>query len=57
MEPTTKTHVYEVRLRKDLRGIDLISDALQFARLWYGAPNAAQRQSDTPSIAAAHTML
>jgi hypothetical protein len=29
-------HVYEVRPRKDKRGVDLISDALPFGRLWYG---------------------
>ena len=28
-------HVYEVRPRKDNRGVDLISDALPFSRLWY----------------------
>jgi hypothetical protein len=28
-------HAYEVRPRKDKRGIDLISDALPFGRLWY----------------------
>ena len=33
-------HVYEVRLRKDRRGFDLISDALRFGRLWYDRPNA-----------------
>jgi hypothetical protein len=33
-------HVYEVRPRKDHRGIDLISDVLPFGRLWYGEPNA-----------------
>jgi hypothetical protein len=33
-------HVYEVRPRKDDRGVDLISDALPFGRLWYGEPNA-----------------
>ena len=33
-------HVYEVRPRKDHRGVDLISDALLFGRLWYGEPNA-----------------
>jgi hypothetical protein len=32
--------VYEVRPRKDGRGVDLISDALPFDRLWYGEPNA-----------------
>jgi hypothetical protein len=34
-------HVYKVRSRKDKRGVDLISDALPFGRLWYGEPNAA----------------
>jgi hypothetical protein len=33
-------HVYEVRPRKDKRGVDLISDVLPFGRLWYGEPNA-----------------
>jgi hypothetical protein len=33
-------HVYEVRPRKDHRGVTLISDALPFGRLWYGEPNA-----------------
>ena len=32
---------YEVRPRKDKRGVDLISDALPFGRLWYSEPNAA----------------
>ncbi len=32
-------HLYEVRPRKDHRGVDLISDALPFGRLWYGEPN------------------
>jgi hypothetical protein len=27
-------HVYEVRPRKDKRGVDMISDALPFGRLW-----------------------
>ena len=34
-------HAYEVRPRKDKRGVDLISDALPFGRLCYGGPNAA----------------
>jgi len=34
-------HVFEVRPRKDKRGVDLISDALEFGRLWYGEPNAS----------------
>ncbi len=33
-------HGYEVRPRKDYRGVDLISDALPFGKLWYGEPNA-----------------
>ena len=33
-------HVYEVRPRKDHRGVDLISDALPFGRLWYAEPDA-----------------
>jgi hypothetical protein len=35
-----RAHLYEVHLRKDHRGVDLISDALPFGRLWYGEPNA-----------------
>ena len=34
-------HVYEVRPRKDHRGVDLISDALPFGRLWYQDATAA----------------
>ena len=33
-------HLYEVRPRKDKRGVDLISDVLPFGRLWYGGPEA-----------------
>ena len=33
-------HAYEVRPRKDHRGVDLISDVLPFGQLWYGEPNA-----------------
>ena len=32
--------VYEVRPRKDKRGVDLISDALPYGGLWDGEPNA-----------------
>jgi hypothetical protein len=35
MSATISTHVYEVRPRKDHRGVDLISDALPFGGLWY----------------------
>jgi len=31
---------YQVRPRKDHRGVDLISDVLPFGRLWYAEPNA-----------------
>src|SRR6266849_8823917 len=40
MSSTIPAHVYEVRPRKDKRGVDLISDALPFGRLWHGEPNA-----------------
>ena len=33
-------NVYEIRPRKDKRGVDLISDALPFGRFWYGEPDA-----------------
>jgi hypothetical protein len=33
-------HTYEVLPRKDKRGVDLISDALPFGRLWYDGPQA-----------------
>ena len=38
---TSSQHIYEVRPRKDRRGVDLISDALPFGRLCYGGANAA----------------
>ena len=34
-------HIYEVHPRKDRRGVDLISDALPFGRLWYDTPDHA----------------
>jgi len=37
---TSSQHVYEARPRSDKRGVDLISDALPFGRLWYGEPDA-----------------
>jgi len=39
-------HMYEVRPRRDKRGVDLISDALPFGRLWYGEQNAASSAVD-----------
>jgi hypothetical protein len=35
------SHFYEVRPRKDRRGVDLISNALPFGRLWYTKPDDA----------------
>jgi len=35
IKPTAPLHVHEVRPRSDKRGVDLISDALPFGRLWY----------------------
>jgi hypothetical protein len=43
---TISQHVYEVRPRKDKRGVDLISDALPFGGLWYAGPNAAANAID-----------
>jgi len=37
---TSPQHIYEVRQRKDKRGVDLISDTLPFRRLWYAEPHA-----------------
>jgi len=37
---TSSQHIYEIRPRKDKRGVDLISDVLPFGKLWYGQPNA-----------------
>jgi hypothetical protein len=53
-----------VRPRKDHRGVDLISDALPFGRLWYGEPNAVSNavdyakfrsRSDDPVMRVYHT--
>jgi len=38
---TSSQHVYEVRPRRDHRGVDLISDVLPFGRLWYDTPDNA----------------
>jgi hypothetical protein len=35
-----------IRPRKDHRGVDLISDALPFGRLWYVEPGAVGTASD-----------
>jgi hypothetical protein len=38
--------VRDARRRKDHRGVDLVSDALSFGRLWYGEPNATSNAID-----------
>jgi hypothetical protein len=35
-------HIYEIRPRKDKRGVDLISDVLPFGRLWYSGTERNQ---------------
>jgi len=40
---------FEPLARKDKRGVDLISDALPFGRLWYGEPNAIRIPIGTDS--------
>jgi hypothetical protein len=37
---TSPQHAYKIRRRRDHRGVDLISEALPFGRLWYADPNA-----------------
>ena len=41
----TSQHVYEVRPRKDKRGVDLFRCAA-IGRLWYGEPNEASNAID-----------
>ena len=45
-------HAYEVRPRKDKRGVDLISDALPFSWPWYAGPSAVpcMELSDTCEV-------
>jgi hypothetical protein len=48
MKPTTptaahSTHIYEVRPRRDKRGVDPISDALPFGRLWLRRTKRSQQ--------------
>jgi len=38
---TNSQYLYEIRPRKDKRGVDLIADALPFGRLWYREPDDA----------------
>ena len=46
-------HSYEIRPRKDKRGVDLISDALPFGRLWYDTPDDAIGYANFTAV---HTM-
>ena len=50
-------HLYEVRPRKDHRGVNLISDALPFGACGTASQMQSGTQSGTPRIAAAHMML
>ena len=43
---TRPTDIYEIRPRRDKQGVDLISDALPFGRLWYGEPDAIANAID-----------
>ena len=45
---------HRLKPRKDKRGVDLISDALPFGRLWYDGPNAASNAIGYASSTAAH---
>jgi hypothetical protein len=47
----TSQRVYEIRPRKDRRGVDLISDALPFGALWYAGLMPLRMQSATRRIA------
>ena len=44
----------QVRPHKDHRGVDLISDALPFGRLWYDGPTPPAMQSGTQAVTAGH---
>jgi hypothetical protein len=46
MSSMNPAHVYEVRPRKDKRGVDLISTCSHFGRLWYGKPDAISNAID-----------
>jgi len=45
MKPPAPSHVYEIRPRKDHRGVDLISGVLPFGRLLYDGPIAITNAS------------
>jgi hypothetical protein len=43
----SRCNVYEACPSKEKRGVDLISDALPFDRLWYGVYDAASNVIET----------
>ena len=53
---TPSHHLYDIRPRKDHRGVDLISDVLPFGRLWYGDANAVANAVGYAQHLDAHTM-
>ena len=51
-------HIYEVRHRKDHRGVDLISDVLPSGHFWYAEPDAVSNAIDYAKFRpAAHIAL
>jgi hypothetical protein len=51
-------HLYEARPRKDHRGVDPISDALPFGRLWYDTPDdAVATRPDSQGISGPSKLL
>ncbi len=51
------THFYEVRPRKDKRGVDLISDTLPFGHLWYAELNAISNAVGYAKFSRSHKAL
>jgi len=43
---TQPTHIYQSPPPSDKRGVNLVSDALPFGRLWYGDPDAISNAID-----------
>ncbi len=44
---------YEIRPRKDRRGVNLISEKLPYGVLWYGEPNAVEHAASYAQFNAA----
>jgi hypothetical protein len=58
MTSTPPTDVYEIRPRRDKQGVDLISAALPFGRLWYGEPDAIANAIDyAKSLSCSHNAV